>query len=298
MRFLTRAICLLTLTVAACSDTEMIDSLGGAPRPDSRVLRDDRGAPLLDQSHLFPDQAPAPDGVQPYTGEPVVFAHSAAELFKVDPKTLTVSLIGAFKWPGGAKDQMTDIAVDKEGRMIGISFTKVYAVNTKTAACTFLAKHDGDPYKGSYNGLSYISGQGAAAKEVLMVSRHTGALLQLNPATGKATPAGHLGGGLGTSGDLVSVRGLGTLATVKPVGSKGTDLLARLDPKTGKATVIGDTGFKDIWGLGYWKKKVYGFTDSGDFIFIDPKTGKGALVKAHKGNWWGAGVTTSAPVIK
>lgn len=42
---------------------------------------------------------------------------------------------------------------------------------------------------------------------------------------------------------------------------------------------------------------VYGFTDGTQFILIDPKTGKGKLATTGTTRWWGAGVTTSAPVI-
>ena len=189
--------------------------------------------------------APAPDGVTPYTGEPVVFAHSATKLYKIDPANLSVTLIGAFKWPS-FPDQMTDIALDKKGKMTGISFSRVYSVNTKTAACTYLAMLDTSSGFGKYNGLSYISVQGVDTKEVLMASDENGALYEVDPATGKSKKAGNLGGGLGSSGDLVSVKGLGTLATVKSPSFGGTDWLARLDPATGKATLIGDTGYKDV----------------------------------------------------
>ena len=277
---------LLGVLVSACVNTDLIT--GDGPLPTS----EDAAGDLPPQ---FPDQAPIPDGVTPYAGEPVVFAHSATELYKVDPKTFAVTLVGAFKWPGGA-DQMTDIAVDRQGKMTGISFTKVYSVNSKTAACTFLANLKGGMLTGAYNGLSYISVQGVDKKEVLMASRENGDLFQLDPTTGQAKGFGVLGGGYGTSGDLVSVRDLGTLATVRSTTSS-TDLLARLDPSTGKATIIGDTGFMKVWGLGYWKDKIYGFTDNKQFILIDPKTGKGTVASTGQKKWWGAGVTTKAPVV-
>ena len=99
-----------------------------------------------------------------------------------------------------------------------------------------------------------------------------------------------------SSGDLVSVTGLGTLATVKRSGST-TDWLAKVDMSTGVATPIGDTGFGSIWGLGFWKNKVFGFTSGGAFVLIDPSTGVATSVETGSPTWWGAGVTTSAPVI-
>jgi len=239
--------------------------------------------------------APLPDGVTPYAGESVVYAHSASALYRVDPGTLAVTAVGAFRWPGNA-DQMTDIALDRQGRMTGISFTAVYSVDPKTAACTYLAPLQVPGGGGTFCGLSYIAVQAADAKEILVAAAANGALYEIDPQTGQSKPLGSFGGGLGASGDLVSVKGL-TLATVKSSAS-ATDWLARVDPLTGKATLIGDTGFTDVFGLGFWKDRVYGFTDGMRFILIDPKTGKAALAATSAATWWGAGVTTSAPVIE
>ena len=100
------------------------------------------------------------------------------------------------------------------------------------------------------------------------------------------------------SGDIVSVKGFGTVATlVKANEQNPTDWLARVDPYTGKATPIGDTGIDRIWGLGYWEGKLYGFTSDAEFVLIDRNTGKATLVSTDNISWWGAGVTTEAPVI-
>lgn len=245
----------------------------------------------------FTDLAPTlPDGVVPYTGNPVVYAHSATELYSVDPTNLQVTLIGAFKWPGGIADQMTDIALDRDGKMTGISFDTVYSVDTKTAACTFLANLQTPLGGGSFTGLSYIAVPQADVKEALMAAAGDGSVYEINPTTGQSKSVGNYGGGLGSSGDLVSVQGA-TYATVKKTLSTN-DWLASVNTLTGQATLIGDTGFANVWGLGYWKDKVYGFTEDQKFIIIDPKTGKGNQVGASQAHWWGAGVTTSAPVIE
>ena len=225
------------------------------------------------------------------TGDPVVYAHSSKELYSVDPKTLAVTLVAPFGWPS-LSDEMTDIAIDRDGRMIGISFDKVYAVDAKTAACTHLANLDRE-----FNGLSFITPAVAEGKEYLMAAANDGVLYEINPTNGQARRVGAYGAGLKSSGDLVSVKGFGTVATVEKDLGK-TDWLARVDPTTGQAQLIGDTGFADIWGLGYWKDKIYGFTEASEFILIDVKTGKGTLVRRYAQNWWGAGVTTVAPVIK
>ena len=58
--------------------------------------------------------------------------------------------------------------------------------------------------------------------------------------------------------------------------------------------------FSPYWGsdgVAFWKNKIFGFTESGQFVTIDPTTGAGTLVQSNGPHWWGAAVTTSAPVI-
>ena len=49
---------------------------------------------------------------------------------------------------------------------------------------------------------------------------------------------------------------------------------ARNDPENGDARLIGATGYQQIFGLGYWGDRVYGFTNDGDYITIDGSTGE------------------------
>jgi hypothetical protein len=232
----------------------------------------------------------AADAAPPPPLEASVYAHSATELYRVDPDTLEVSLVGPFLWPG-LSDQMTDIALDRAGNMTGVSFTRVYRIDKDTGDCVFLAN-----LGRSFNGLSYVpaSSTDPSAPEILVAAANDGTLYELDPDTGVTTYLGALGGGWRSSGDLVSVRGLGTVATVK---QNGTDRLARIDPTTWEATILGDTGVMNIWGLGFWGDKVYGFTDNRQFVLLDIATGAATPVSTSDVRWWGAGVTTSAPVV-
>ena len=58
------------------------------------------------------------------------------------------------------------------------------------------------------------------------------------------------------------------------------------------------TGYSQIWGVAFFKGKVYGFTNGGQFVLIDPTTGGAMMVKNTGVNWWGAGVTTVAPILQ
>jgi hypothetical protein len=274
---------LLLVAVSACGPTAGGDDDGH----DAGV--GDVSFPQLDSSWPWPDGA-SPDAPVGFMG--AVYAHSSSQLYKIDPDTLDVTLVAAFGWPSGS-DSMTDIALDKDANMVGISFNTVYAVNKDTAACTRLASLDRQ-----FNGLSFIPGEEVGTGvEILVGAALDGSVWRIDETTGASTLVGNYGGGMTSSGDIVSVTGFGTVATVKS-GLGGTDKLVRVDANTGVATLIGDTGESDIWGLGFWKDKVYGFTEGGRFVLVDINSGDAQVVTAGNVNWWGAGVTTSAPYIE
>lgn len=234
------------------------------------------------------DGATSSDGGGP--SDAVVYGHSASTLYSIDPNTLAVTKIADFGWPG-FPDGMTDIAVDKDGNMTGISQFSVYSVNVSTGECTTLSAFSGN----GFNGLTYISAdQTANGTEILVGADTSGDLFEIDPSNGSSTKIGSYGGGWGSSGDLVSVEGA-TYATV--TNGNGYDRLAKIDISTGAATIIGATNATAIYGLGYWKSTVFGFTDQEGMITIDVKTGQATT--APSGNnveWYGAGVTTAAPV--
>lgn len=244
--------------------------------------------------------APGTDGAIAVTGDmalplsaTLIYGHSDTTLYTVDPNSYTVTKVADFVWPSSQVDsgeQMTDIALDRNGNMVGISFDSVYAIDPATAACTLLA-----PFAGmDFNGLSFIySGSGT---ETLVGAAEDGSVYQINPMTGAQTPIGSYGFAIGSSGDLVSVQGA-TYATVRTIAIN--DQLVQINPSTGAVTqTIGDTGVSNIWGLGYWRQQLFGFTESNGLVLIDVTTGQATpLAGGNSISWFGAGVTTSAPVM-
>lgn len=255
------------------------------------------GPPVQPQDDFDAHPADVPDADRTDAAPPAffgnVYVHSYQNLYAVDPESLEVMLIGPFGWPGGPEaDMMTDIAVDGDGNITGISWGSVYAVDKDTAQCTFLATLSGQ----EFNGLSWVP-EGAIdpGGEVLIAGGLQGSVWRINPMTGESVQIGDYGGAMESSGDIVSVDGFGTVATVK--NGSTLDYLARLDLTTGAATIIGGTGYPDIWGVGYWRNKVFGFVATNEFVLIDVDTGEATYVSTGPENWAGAGVTTSAPII-
>src|SRR5262245_50655166 len=136
-----------------------------------------------------------------------VYAHTSSTLYKVDPDTLAISKIGDFVWPGFA-DQMTDLAIDKNGVMIGVSFGSVYKVDPTNAKTTLLSSALG----GTFNGLSFVpaSALGMTGDDVLIGTRNDdGVVSRIDPMTGAVSTVGNMGNAFQSSGDLVAVEGFG-----------------------------------------------------------------------------------------
>lgn len=224
-----------------------------------------------------------------------VYAHTASALFKVDPETLAITKVGNFAWSNGS-DQMTDLAIDQSGDMIGISYNAVYRVNPQTAQATRLNAN----LVGDFNGLTFVPAAllGMSGGDVLVASRSTdGKIFRVEPQTGTTTVIGQMGGSVSSSGDIVAVVGLGVFLTGDNGG--GADVLQKLSPPSLVATAVGSNiGFADLWGLGFWKNKLFGFSSNGDFITIDRVTGRVQLVMNAGQPWFGAAVSTVAPVVE
>lgn len=244
-----------------------------------------------------PDGAlpPGSDGtpIDPDGGGPIppaaaaVYVHSPTDLYQVDPNSFALSHVGAFS--GGFNgDTMTDLAVDRAGAVIGISFTQLYRIDPTTAGCELIA-----PLPRQFNGLTFMESPNDPNADILIGTTIQGEVWEIDQATGATTRIGRYGGGIASAGDVVSVRGFGTIAAARQQ-SDTTDWIARVDLLTGNAVMIGDTGLADIFGIAYWNGSLYGFTDSGTFVLIDPTTGAATVQNTGTIRWWGAGVTTTA----
>ncbi len=223
-----------------------------------------------------------------------VYAHTESELYRVNPLTYETRSIGLFRWPSdGADHRMTDIAITGDNMMWGVTFDTLYRIDTGTAACTHVASLTSGLM---FNGLSFVAGT-AGAPERLLATTLQGSIYRIDTTTGAATSAGAYGGIYGSSGDIVSVVGAGTFATVIDDNLFfPTEYLARIDEVTGRATIIGPTGVTQTWGVGYWGGTLYGFTHGGQMVTIDLTTGHATPVASSTPQWWGAGVTTRAPL--
>jgi hypothetical protein len=229
----------------------------------------------------------------------LVYAHTGNTLYRVDSSSLSTVEIGPLR--GLGTESLTDLAVDKNENMVGITLDKLYAIDPSSGSATFISI-----LPSSVDGatsLSYIPTDlnDPNSSDILVTADGKGNVYRIS-ATGSASLIGSYGsaaqGRIVSSGDLIGVRNLGIYATVN-VGSQPDDYLAKIDPATWQATPLGGgTSFKHIFGLGFWAGTVYGFTSEGQMITIDINTGVGKLATSGSQAWYGAGVTTDAPVIQ
>jgi len=234
-----------------------------------------------------------------------VYAHSGSVLYRIDTVNFGTVQIGPLSGLGSAS--MTDIAVDKNDHMVGVTLNKLYSVDATSGACTLIKDLSASTHNPT--SLSYIPSDlgDPNSADILVTADSVGDVYQIDEGTGSAALIGSYGGSGATkvvsSGDLIGVRGLGIYATVD-VGSGADDYLARIDPATWKAMPIGSgTGYNNIFGLGFWAGTIYGFVDdktthTGKIIKIDPTTGVGSEILSSAIEWYGAGVTTDAPIIE
>ena len=302
--------------LAACS----------APAPDADRLpvstAKDSGGSDFDS----PDQPPVDGGGNPDTfvpgGPGRVYAHTPDTLYLYEPVANTLTMVGKFSCINPASDSrdvITDIAVDRTGLMFGATFDYVVSIDPITAKCTKLA------IAGALappNGLSFVpAGTVDPGKEALvgysapyMVDNAVN-YVRIDTTSGviQDPPIGNMnaaatGAQYRCSGDIISIiqdsnRSYATVKLVTDAGPTGTDLLAEVDPSDGHVKrIIGDTKSNNIYGLGYWAGKGYGFNGQGQILEIDMSTGNGVVVKTLTDDggapvaWYGAGVTTQAPI--
>jgi hypothetical protein len=230
--------------------------------------------------------APPPDLVAE------VYGHSADTLYKLDPDTKAVTVVGPFN----GCTSVIDIALDGSSKLFGTTDTGLYAIDKATAKCTLLGS-------GSFpNSLSFVP-KGTVDPNVEALVGYEGSdYVRIDPTNGKKTTIGSIGGGFSSSGDIVSVKNGPTYLTVK--GDNCDDCVLEVDPTTGAMKKNwGSIKHTNVFGLAFWAGSIYGFDDGGE-LFEVTLTG-GTLtttpiaIPGHPSNlsFWGAGSTTSAPVV-
>ncbi len=259
--------------------------------------RDDGGGIVVgdgggDESGLGTDAALSTDTGPDMAPAAAVYAHSASTLYKLDPDTKAVTVVGNFSGCFG----VVDIALDAKSNLYA-SASGIYLVDKTNAKCT---KVGGGTFAG--NSLSFVPAGTIEPDREVLVSYNGGQYLRVDLDKGTTTSLGSLPSGFSSSGDIVSVKGGGTYVTV--VGNGCGDCLLEIDPKTGTMKKNwGSVGAGAVYGIAYWAGTVYAFNDAGHIYELtfgtDKLTNKEIPIpmKPSGLSFWGAGSTTAAPVV-
>lgn len=233
-----------------------------------------------------------PQGGGAPVGETEVFGHSATTLYRLDPVTKQVTVVGDFV---DCPEAVIDIALDKNGNMVGTTFGGLYTIDKATAKCS-LIKSGGYP-----NSLSFVP-QGTVDPDVeALVGFEGSTYVRIFPDTGDKQTIGTLNGGYVSSGDVVSVIGGGTYLTVFGGPESCGDCIIEVDPETGAFIKnVGALGHSSVYGLAFWGGAAYGFDAFGQLFQIDLTSAAtmNILIPGAPPNlsFYGAGSSTAAPL--
>ena len=280
----------LALLAAACSTAT---GRSGFDNGDEKKEGTEQPAPAPGNTGNLGRQTPPSTEDPPEVSE--VYGHSAGTLYKLDPVTKSVTVVGDFKGCG----PVIDIALDEKSTLIAASYQALYTVDKATADCTEIAKGD---YP---NSLSFVPKGTVDANEEALVGYDEGDYLRIDVKSGSVTKIGSIGGSFVSSGDIVSVKGGKTYLTVKGGSCTTHDCLIEVDPKTGKMLKNwGSIEHQKVFGLSFWGGKVYGFAEGGTLFEVAFGTSQLATTvipipqAPSELAFWGAGSSTSAPLVQ
>ncbi len=277
----------LVALLAACSSASDRTGFGG----DDAGTPSSKPAPTGDLTKGNPTTPPASsDDAEVHE----VYGQSATTLYKLEPATKAVTVVGNFS----GCEPVTDIALDEKSTIYAVSQNTLYTVDKTTAVCTKVRS-------GTYpNSLSFVPKGTVDPNAEALVGYNAGDYIRIDVTTGQTTTLGSIGGSYQSSGDIVSVKGGKTYLTVKGGKCTTNDCLIEVDPSTGK--LVQDWGsiqHKSVFGLSFWGGSLYGFDEQGELFQVTFNTNDVSTSsipipqKPSNLSFWGAGSSTSAPLV-
>jgi hypothetical protein len=183
-----------------------------------------------------------------------------AQIGAVDPST------GIFSPLANTSTNYTDIAASTSGDLFGTSFSDLFQVDPATGNTSRVGSLNANV---TMNSLAF-------SPENRLYGAGSDGFYAINTSTGAATLIAKIAN-FNSSGDLIydptSQRFLATS------NASGTNDILYSIGLGGDAQRIGDTGFRNIWGLTFNNGILYGYTSDRKQITLNPTTGAGTFDK-------------------
>jgi len=154
---------------------------------------------------------------------------------------------------------MTDLAMMPDGRLFGVDYNSLYTIDPHSGAVTAIAK-----LIGNVNAL--VAGPGG----LLYYTGSSGQVYAADPVHGTSRSIGSMG--FPSAGDL-EFDSAGNLFMTAISGE-----LRMLPAGGGAITVVGQMGYPDVYGLSFQDGILFGITESGKLLSIDPHNGAARLL--------------------
>ncbi len=265
-------------------------------------------------------------------GPTVIYAHTDAELYSMDPNSHQLTDIGPFTTGSGTAPTITDLAVTGGGSLYVNSETAIYtvALPSNGAGPVNLTLKTQLQTGTKFYALGFTPAGALESGESLIAGDSAGNLYYVDTSGASAIPqnlggfgASPSGGTWELSGDVVfytaggNTLGLATIRDCQSSCAKGNDSLAEIDMKALATAfssknpaanllkrVFGNgTGYGDLFGIGAWGNSVYAFSRSASGspaqLVQVGASGTGTSLQTFANitkGWSGAGVTTKAPI--
>ena len=264
---------LLVSLAGGCDDRAIGIDVDAGDRPDgSVVLRD---------GSVVPEDSSVEDGaVTVYEA----FSHDGYQLFGVSLTDFSVRVVDWFSYNGGNGGAITDIAMDRAGRLWGITFEELYRIDTDTAACTYVGRVSAGV---TCNGLAAVGPGAPGIDQNQLVAACESGLFVIDPVSMDMTFLASFQSGFQSSGDVVFVPGEGLYVTIWSSASN-TDVLALFRLPVSGSVAVGEIGVREIYGLAYWNDRLFGFSQSGGIYEISLTSGGGTTLAMTEYSFWGA----------
>jgi hypothetical protein len=259
--------------LASCSGADYDDDDDSGSDDDDDDTADDDDDDTADDDD--DDTADDDDDTTPPAGAAweYMYAQTSTDLFSVDKDSPhTVTWVGTF-----SQERITDLAVDIDGRMYGVTDDEVFEV---------------DPLTGDLTSVAYREDTWFVALTALadgtMLAGSDDEIYEIDVLNGSITYYDSLGD-WEFAGDMVGLPDglLYCLCWPTDHWAESTSLVV-YDPGTGVATEIGPTNHGAMYGMGLADWVMFGFNTDGEILDIDRTTGAATVVAEPGHEFWGA----------